>query len=103
MATLLAELDPAVYVLDCLPNMTAAEVAERVEPLVRTPRKAHPEAPIVMAEDRKAMPEVQWTMNGRLGRSSPGNRGEAPFSGGIIRATITASLLPVGLRNHAVS
>src|SRR5262249_47654418 len=27
MADLLAELDPAVYVLDCLPNLTAAEVA----------------------------------------------------------------------------
>ena len=52
MATLLAELDPAVYVLDCLPNMSAAEVAERVEPFVRTLRKAHPQTPIVMAEDR---------------------------------------------------
>jgi lysophospholipase L1-like esterase len=52
MATLLAELDPAVYVLDCLPNMSAAEVATRVDPFVRTLRKAHPETPIVMAEDR---------------------------------------------------
>ena len=31
MARLLAELDPAVYVLDCLPNMQAAEVTERLE------------------------------------------------------------------------
>ena len=52
MATLLAELDPAVYVLDCLPNMTAAEVADRMEPFVLTLRRAHPETPIVMAEDR---------------------------------------------------
>ena len=52
MAALLAELDPAVYVLDCLPNMTADEVAKRVEPFVRTLRKAHRETPIVMAEDR---------------------------------------------------
>ena len=52
MATLLAELDPAVYVLDCLPNMSAGEVAKRVEPFVRTLRKAHTETPIVMAEDR---------------------------------------------------
>jgi hypothetical protein len=52
MAILLAELDPAVYVLDCLPNMSAAEVAERVEPFVRNLRKAHPQTPIVMAEDR---------------------------------------------------
>ncbi len=52
MATLLAELDPAVYVLDCLPNMSAAEVAARVEPFVRTLRNARPNTPIVMAEDR---------------------------------------------------
>ena len=35
MATLLAELDPAVYVLDCLPDMSPQEVSERVEPFVR--------------------------------------------------------------------
>jgi hypothetical protein len=52
MANLLAELDPAVYSLDCLPNMTAAEVTERVEPFVRTLRKAHPKTPIVLVEDR---------------------------------------------------
>ncbi|HVC98583.1 MAG TPA: SGNH/GDSL hydrolase family protein [Pirellulales bacterium] len=52
MAALMAELDPAVYVLDCLPNMNAAEVAERVEPFVRTLREAHPETPIVLVEDR---------------------------------------------------
>ncbi len=52
MANLLAELDPALYLLDCLPNMTAAEVTERVEPFVRTIRKAHPKTPVVLVEDR---------------------------------------------------
>jgi hypothetical protein len=52
LAALLAELDPAVYVLDCIPNMSAAEVATRVDPFVRTLRRAHLETPIVMAEDR---------------------------------------------------
>jgi hypothetical protein len=52
MADLLAELDPSVYVLDCLPNMTAAQVTERVEPFVHTLRKAHPQTPIVLVEDR---------------------------------------------------
>src|SRR5262249_19903218 len=42
MAALLAELDPAAYVLDCLPNMVAEEVEARVEPFVRARRKAHP-------------------------------------------------------------
>ena len=52
MADLLAELDPAAYVLDCLPNMVAAEVEERVEPFVRKLRRAHTATPIVLAEDR---------------------------------------------------
>jgi lysophospholipase L1-like esterase len=52
LADLLAELDPAVYVLDCLPNMSPQETAERVEPFVKTLRKAHPETPIVLVEDR---------------------------------------------------
>lgn len=49
---LLAELDAAVYVIDCLPNMTAAEIADRAEPLVRTLRKARPKTPILLVEDR---------------------------------------------------
>ena len=52
VAALLAELDPAIYVIDCLPNMPAAEVTERTGPLVATLRKAHPETPIVLVEDR---------------------------------------------------
>jgi hypothetical protein len=52
LATLMAELAPAAYVLDCLPNMSAVDVAERMEPFVQTLRKAHPETPIVLAEDR---------------------------------------------------
>jgi hypothetical protein len=52
MAELLAEQDPSVYVLDCLPNMTADQVAERVEPFVRKLREARPLTPIVLVEDR---------------------------------------------------
>ncbi len=52
LANLLAELDPVVYVLDCLPNMNAAEVTERVEPFVRGLRASHPRTPIVLVEDR---------------------------------------------------
>ncbi len=52
LAGLLAELDPAVYVLDCLPNMKAALVTERVEPFEKTLRAARPTTPIVLVEDR---------------------------------------------------
>jgi len=49
---LFQELDPSVFVLDCLPNMTAAEVAERTEPFVHKLRKTHPQTPILLVEDR---------------------------------------------------
>ena len=52
VADLLAELDAAVFVIDCLPNMDGALVAKRTEPLVQRIRKARPEAPIVLVEDR---------------------------------------------------
>lgn len=52
VADLLAELEVAVYVIDCLPNMNAEEVAARTEPLVHTLRKAHPTTPILLVEDR---------------------------------------------------
>ena len=52
MADLLAELDPSVYVLDCLPNMNGQMVAERVAPFVRRLKEAHPETPILLVEDR---------------------------------------------------
>ncbi len=51
VARLLAELDPAVYVLDGLPNLNPAQTAERVGPFVDTLRKAHPKTPIVLVEN----------------------------------------------------
>jgi lysophospholipase L1-like esterase len=52
VAALIAEIDAAVYVMDCLPNCTADEVKERTAPLVAILRKARPATPIVLVEDR---------------------------------------------------
>ena len=49
---MIVELDAAVYVTDCLPNMTADLVAESTEPLVRQLRKGRPTVPIVLVEER---------------------------------------------------
>jgi hypothetical protein len=49
---LLAELDPSVYAIDCLPNMDAALVKERTEQLVKALRAARPSTPILLVEDR---------------------------------------------------
>jgi hypothetical protein len=51
VADLLVELDPAVYVLDCLPNMNGELTAARVEPFVKKLRSRHPETPILLVED----------------------------------------------------
>lgn len=49
---MIAELDAAVFVIDCLPNMVGPEVAQRTIPLVKALREKHPETPIVLVEDR---------------------------------------------------
>ena len=51
LADLLAELDAALYVLECLPNMTTDMVRERVAPFVRRLREARPIAPILLVEN----------------------------------------------------
>jgi lysophospholipase L1-like esterase len=52
VGALLADLDPCLYAIDCLPNMTPEQVAERTEPLLRQLKKARPETPILLVEDR---------------------------------------------------
>lgn len=49
---LMAEIDASCFVIDCLPNMEAKEVAERTESLVRKLREARPKTPILLVEDR---------------------------------------------------
>ena len=51
LAHLLAELDPAVYVLDCLANMGEGRVSTHVEPFVKILRKSRPTTPILLVED----------------------------------------------------
>lgn len=51
MAKLMAELDPAAYVLDSLPNLSGAEDLARVEPFIKVLRDAHPQTPIVLVEN----------------------------------------------------
>jgi hypothetical protein len=68
MADLLAELDPSVYVLDCVWNMSPEEVSVRVEPFVKRLRLARPNTPIVLAED-SSVQNICPTEKGRLLRA----------------------------------
>jgi hypothetical protein len=51
MGDLMAELEPAAYVLDCLPNLDVAATATRIPDLVIKLRTARPEIPIVLVEN----------------------------------------------------
>jgi len=52
LASLIGEIDAAVYVVDCLPNMTAEEVQERTIPFLHQLRAIKPDVPILLVEDR---------------------------------------------------
>lgn len=69
MADLLAELDPSVFVLDCIWNMTPEQVSERVEPFVNRLRQSHPQTPILLAEDSNFQ-DVCPTERGRILRAA---------------------------------
>jgi len=49
----LVQVDAAAYVIDCLPNMNAADVTQRCVPLVKQLRQAKPDTPIILVEDRR--------------------------------------------------
>ena len=51
MADLCGELDSALYVLDCLPNLTTEMVKTRVVPFVKKLRQLRPDTPILLAEN----------------------------------------------------
>jgi lysophospholipase L1-like esterase len=51
LAELLCEIDPAMYVLDCLWNMSSDLVMERVEPFIKRLRTIRPSTPIILVED----------------------------------------------------
>jgi hypothetical protein len=50
MAALLAEINAAAYVLDSLPNLTTAEVSERLPGFIDTIRQQHATVPILLVE-----------------------------------------------------
>jgi len=50
---LMTRLDPALYIIDCNPNMTAPLIRERCIPLVKQLRAARPHTPVVLVEDRR--------------------------------------------------
>ena len=64
MAELLGELDAAVYVLDCLPNMTDELVEENLERFVRRLRELRPGVPVILVEHLK--PELATSRNAAL-------------------------------------
>ncbi|HLT61184.1 MAG TPA: SGNH/GDSL hydrolase family protein [Microlunatus sp.] len=52
LAELVGEIDAALWIVDCLPNMSPELVAERTEPFVETLRERRPDDPVLLVEDR---------------------------------------------------
>jgi hypothetical protein len=64
LAEFLGELDAAVYILDCLPNLRADKVTERTAPFVRRLRELRPTTPILLVEDRTYANDI-WRATSR--------------------------------------
>lgn len=58
-------LDAHLFVIDCLPNMNAGEVANRTIPLVQYFRQRHPSTPIVLAEGTPSAPYHLFATGGQ--------------------------------------
>ena len=52
MAEMIATLDPALFVVDAVPNMDAQLIRERALPFLETLRAARPETPILIVDGR---------------------------------------------------
>lgn len=63
MAHLLAELEPAAFVLDPVPNLFPDDVAQRVPDFIKILRKAHPRTPILLVES-PLFPNIEFVAAG---------------------------------------
>jgi hypothetical protein len=52
VANFLAELDPAIFVLDCVANMPATDATPRTEAVVKLLREKHADTPILILDER---------------------------------------------------
>jgi lysophospholipase L1-like esterase len=50
VSDLLAELDPSVYVIDAMPNMSPETVDERIRYMLKTIHTKHPNTPLIIVE-----------------------------------------------------
>jgi len=52
VAAMLSEIDAGAFVIDCLPNMSEADIQPNLDQCIRTIRHRHPRTPILLVEDR---------------------------------------------------
>src|SRR4029079_1530546 len=71
---LLADLDPAIFAIDCVGNSTTEQIAERTEPLVKGLRGRHPLTPILLL-DRPIFPNANLVSHGKMD-PDPKNRAQ---------------------------
>lgn len=88
----LAELDPAIYVIDCIWNISAGreEFQERITRLVRAIRAKHPDTPILFVGQSHIRPEAhptdrtRWQEEGVKNLRKLGVKGLSTVPGAIL-------------------
>ena len=60
VGSLLVELNPCVFVIDCLPNMNESTVSQRAVPLVKKIRETHEKTPILLVEDVRSFTSTRF-------------------------------------------
>jgi len=69
VAQFLAELDPAIYILDCMANMGPSivpDATKRIESVVKLLRQHHPDTPILILEARPQPDELLIPRGGQV-------------------------------------
>jgi lysophospholipase L1-like esterase len=71
---LIAELDPAIFAIDCVGNSTTEQITARTEPLIKLLRERHPLTPILLL-DRPIFPNANLVSHGKMD-PDPKNRAQ---------------------------
>jgi lysophospholipase L1-like esterase len=70
VTALLAELDPAVFVMDCMPNLRLPDMEQRLEEWVEELRRARPRTPLVLVGNMRFQGEPYDTRGARKSRAA---------------------------------
>jgi lysophospholipase L1-like esterase len=87
VAKCVSQIDAAAYVIDCAPNMKPQEITERAAPLVEMIKSEHPQAPIVLVEDRRY--SYGWVKKAQRSRNDQNAKALRAVFDGLVARGVT--------------